>query len=73
MLDTAWVRVSWDGRIGEGNCIGVADGEENPAASPLLAPGAWETLELELSRDSELRLLIVVVRVSILIAAHKKQ
>lgn len=58
LLDTAWSRVSWDGRINRAS-------EAAPAAPPLLSPGAWEALELELSRDSELRLLVVVVRVRI--------
>lgn len=35
--------------------------EAASVAPPLLSPGAWEALELELSRDSELRLLIVVM------------
>lgn len=59
LLDTAWSRVSWDGRIDQVS-------EATPAAPPLLSPGAWGALELELSRDSELRLLVVVMRVRVL-------
>ncbi|CAM9897439.1 unnamed protein product, partial [Ectocarpus sp. 12 AP-2014] len=68
LLDTVWSRVTWDGRIhqaGENSPHGVAGGSDKvaaPEAPPLLSAGAWEALELELGRDSELRLLIVVVR-----------
>ncbi|CAN0557173.1 unnamed protein product, partial [Ectocarpus sp. 8 AP-2014] len=70
LLDTVWSRVTWDGKIhqaGQNSPHGV-DGSGTTAASeapPLLSPGAWEALELELGRDSELRLLIVVMRVSL--------
>lgn len=59
-----WARVSWDGRIDDakGDTV-VGTGEAQPTSS-LLSLGAWKALELELGRDSELRLLIVVVRVS---------
>lgn len=66
LIDTAWARVTWDGRIEqcateEGD--GVVGSEAASFAPPLLSPGAWEALELELNRDSELRLLIVVMPV----------
>lgn len=62
--------MTWDGRIhqvGENSPHGVdgSDTAATPEAPPLLSPGTWEALELELGRDSELRLLIVVVRVSL--------
>lgn len=62
--------MTWDGRIhqvGENSPHGVdgIDTAAAPEAPPLLSPGAWEALELELGRDSELRLLIVVMRVSL--------
>ena len=63
LLDTVWSRVSWDGRI---DLHQQQAGEETSAAPPLLSPGAWRALELELSRDSELRLLVVVMRVRVL-------
>lgn len=62
-----WTRVGWDGRIdqagnGDDGDMDVGN-EEMPVAPPLLSPRAWEALELELTRDSELRLLVVVIRV----------
>ncbi|CAM9474859.1 unnamed protein product [Hapterophycus canaliculatus] len=67
LLDTTWTRVSWDGKINDYSTRGDAstvegDGDSAPHL-PLLSPGAWDILELELSRDSELRLLLVVMRV----------
>lgn len=68
LLDTAWARVAWDGRIGDVNGGGDGgpgrDGEAGAGCSQLVSPGASEMLDLELGRDSELRLLVVVVRVS---------
>eukprot|EP00752_Nemacystus_decipiens_P010481 g9338.t1 len=61
LLDTVWSRVSWDGRIDDRQ-LQHQDGEATPSTPPLLSPGAWRALELELSRDSELRLLVVVMR-----------
>lgn len=64
LLDTAWTRVSWDGGMENSHEDEDSSGEATPVATPLLSSGAWETLEKQLSRDSELRLLIVVMRVS---------
>lgn len=78
LVDTAWVRVTWDGRIDQstgsrGKGDGVVGSEAASVAPPLLSPGAWEALELELSRDSELRLLIVVMRVRDWLAPREGQ
>lgn len=69
LLDTAWARVTWDGRIGdvEGGDGGPDRDETRPGCSQLVSPGAWKMLDLELGRDSELRLLVVAVRVSSLL------
>lgn len=55
-----------------GNVDGGGDGgpgrdEAGAGRSQLVSPGASEMLDLELGRDSELRLLVVVVRVSSLL------
>ena len=63
-LDTAWTMVRWDGGLTNSQEGGDVSGETTPPATPLLSNGAWETLEKQLRRDSELRLLIVVMRVS---------
>ncbi|CAM9986285.1 unnamed protein product [Scytosiphon promiscuus] len=76
LLDTAWARVSWDGKINdlsEEGDAGVAGENTTSAPSPpLLSPGAWDNLELELGRDSELRLLLVVMRNAIMAGGNPK-
>lgn len=74
LLDTAWTAVSWDGgkaQPQEGGG-GGSSSEEASETTPLLSRRAWETLEEKLGRDSELRLLIVVMRVSVIRTTHGK-
>lgn len=66
LLDTAWTGVSWDGGMARSQEECGASSEEASETTPLLSPGAWQALEKQLSRDSELRLLIVAMRVSVI-------
>lgn len=69
LLDTVWARVSWDGRIASRHgerSTGYTNAKPSPTPPevvPLISTAAWERLEMELSRDSELRLLVVLVQV----------
>lgn len=61
LLDTLWSRADWDGRISNGEASAEGGtGEDEPR---LLSSQAWESLTVALERDSELRLLVVVLRV----------
>lgn len=67
LLDTLWTRVGWDGGVAFSG--GGRPGAESTKAvsqqgAQLISPQALNSLDLELSRDSELRLLVVFVRVS---------
>lgn len=72
-LDTAWTGVSWDGGMARSQEDGGASSEEASETRPLLSHGAWKALEKQLSRDSELRLLIVVMRVSVIDVVFKRE
>ena len=52
---------------------GGVSGESTLETMPLLSHDTWETLEKQLSRDSELRLLIVVMRVSVIDAPFNRE
>lgn len=57
----------WDGEIafaGDGRPGAESTRAESQERVPLISPRALDSLDLELSRDSELRLLVVFVRVS---------
>ena len=64
-LDTAWTGVSWDGGMSQSQEGAGGSSEEASETTPLLSFRAWEILEKQLGRDSGLRLLIIVMRVSV--------
>lgn len=65
--------MSWDGKINRVEESGVAADETTQLIpSALISRGAWDALRRELNRDSDLRLLVVVVRVSVVGVPRKR-